>query len=466
MSRSKCDEDRRMQKFEVVYERWQRRELSQAEAGELLGRSERQFRRYVDAFEESGLEGLRDGRLGRQSSNATPAAVIAAVLALYRNTYRGWNVKHFHEHLVKRHGYTLSYSLVKNRLQDADLVRPERRKGGHRRKRERKPCVGMMLHQDASKHVWLAGEPALDLVVTMDDATSEIYSAFLVEEEGTMSTFEACLSVFAAHGVPASLYTDRGSHYFTTPEAGGKVDKEHPTQVGRALDRLGVEHIAAYSPEARGRSERMFGTLQDRMVNELKLAGISGVAAANRWIGAVYLPEHNRRFTHPPALPESGFVAVERARLVETLCVEEERVVARDNTIAWSGQRLQLPESPLRRHYVGATVKVHAYPDGTLGVLHGLRSLCRFAALDGDGRFAAWEPAPASPTPSSMAACSGPSRSGLEASADAAAPACRPSLTAPARAAATDVRVGTKKGKQELRRGHEPRKDRTRKKAL
>ena len=437
MSRTKCDEDRRMQKFTSVYERWQRRDLSQAEAGELLGRSERQFRRYVDAYEAGGLRGLRDGRLGRPSSNATSADLIAAILALYRREHMGWNVKHFHEHLVKRHGYTLSYSLVKNRLQDADLVRPEKRKGGHRRKRERKPCVGMMLHQDASKHVWLEGQPAHDLIVTLDDATSEIYSAFLVEEEGTMSTLRGCLEVFETHGVPASLYTDRGSHYFTTPEAGGKVDKVHLTQVGRALEHLGVEHIAAYSPEARGRSERMFGTLQDRLVKELKHADIGDVAAANRWLKETYLPDHNARFRHPPALPESGFVAVARERLVETLCIEEERLVGRDNTIAWEGRALQIPESPLRRHFVGCRVKVHAYPDATLGILHGLRVIARYTQ---DGELIASKPTCGADKNSraarpSVPPRSVPSRRGLAATKPEAKTERRPALTGPSRGA-------------------------------
>ena len=426
-----------MQKFTDVYERWRRRDLSQSEAGELLGKSERQFRRYVEAYEESGLEGLRDGRLGKSSSNATSEEVVAAILALYRREHLGWNVKHFHDHLLKNHGYTLSYSLVKNRLQDADLVRPEKRKGGHRRKRERRPCVGMMLHQDASKHVWLHGQPAFDLIVTLDDATSEIHSAFLVEEEGTMSTLRACLEVFGAQGVPASLYTDRGSHYFNTPEAGGKVDKVHLTQVGRALDRLGVEHIPAYSPEARGRSERMFGTLQGRLVKELELAGITDIETANRWIKAAYLPDHNGRFTHPPALPESGFVAVARERLIETLCIEEERTVGRDNTIAWEGKRLQIPESPLRRHYVGAHVKVHAYPGGTLGVLHGLQVIARYT---GDGELITTKPPPGGGHPrraavSSVTPRSVPSRRGLAAAEREDGSARRPALTGPSRGA-------------------------------
>ena len=239
----------------------------------------------------------------------------------------------------------------------------------------------MMLHQDGSQAAWLEGQPPLDLIVTMDDATSTLYSAFLVEEEGTASTLRALLEVFTAHGLPSSLYTDRGSHYFFTPKAGEAVDKERPTQVGRALKQLGIEHIPAYSPEARGRSERMFGTLQGRLPKELKLAGIRDVEAANRFIRDIYLPAHNARFAQPPELEDSAFVTVaEPSLLAETLCLEEERVVARDNTVAYEGLRLQLPESRLRAHYVKVRVKVRQYPDGTLAVFHGPRLLARYDA--------------------------------------------------------------------------------------
>src|SRR5436190_20169002 len=226
-----------------------------------------------DRYEEEGLAGLADKRLGKASARRVPVDEIAWMLDQYRSQYWGWNVKHFHEHLQKHHGFSWGYTWVKTQLHAAGLVERAKRRGAHRRKRPRKPCEGMMLHQDGSRAEWLAGSPPLDLIVTMDDATSTVYSAFLVEEEGTASTFRACLEVFAMKGLPSSLYTDRGSHYFFTPKAGQAVDKEHLTQVGRALDRLGIEHIAAYSPEARGRSERMFGTLQDRLAKELKLAG-------------------------------------------------------------------------------------------------------------------------------------------------------------------------------------------------
>jgi hypothetical protein len=331
----------------------------------------------------------------------------------------------------------LSYSCVKGRLHAADLVKPERRKGGHKRKRERKLCVGMMLHQDGSREVWLAGQPELDLIVTMDDATSEIHSAFLVEEEGTMSTFQGLLEVMAAEGVPSSFYTDRGSHYFTTPDGGGKVDKVNVTQVGRALAQLGVVHIAAYSPEARGRSERMFGTLQDRLIKELALHGIRDIATANDWIKTSFLPDHNARFMVPPALPERAFVTVEASRLTEALCIEEERTVGRDNTIAWRNKRLQIPESPLRRHYVQAKVKVHAYPDGTLAVLHGPRVIGRYTGagelLEEAARIKKNEKKQKVATVPSVPPRSTPSRHGLDAAVPVERPEPRPTLTAPPR---------------------------------
>jgi transposase len=370
-----------MQKFRDVLSRWERKELSASEAGEVLGMSERQFRRYRGRYEEDGLEGLNDKRLGKASAKRVPVDEIEWMLDEYRTRHLGWNVKHFHEHLQARHSFPWGYTWVKTQLHTAGLVERAKRRGPHRRKRPRKPCVGMMLHQDASQFAWLAGAPELDLIVTMDDATSEVYSAFLVEEEGTASTFLGCLDVFRTKGLPSSFYTDRGSHYFFTPKAGGKVDKGRLTQVGRALDRLGIEHIPAYSPEARGRSERMFGTLQGRLPKDFVLAGIDEIEAANRFLRDVYLPRHNARFAKPPAIEQSAFVTLaDPASLAEILCIEEERIVARDNTVAYEKLRLQLPESRVRAHYVKARVKVHEYPDGTLAVFHGPRLLARYDA--------------------------------------------------------------------------------------
>lgn len=369
-----------MLKFRDVLSRWERRELSMLEAGELLGMSERQFRRYRDRYEESGVQGLVDGRLDKVSPRRVPRDVVEEMLWLYRERYWGWNVKHFHEHLVRDYKFAWGYTFTKTQLHAAGLVARAKRRGAHRRRRPRKPWEGMMLHQDGSRHAWLEGQEPLDLIVTMDDATSTIYSAFLTAEEGTASSFQGLSETFVAKGLPSSLYTDRGSHYFHTPKAGEKVDKHRLTQVGRALARLGIEHIPAYSPEARGRSERMFSTLQGRLPKELKLAGIVDARTANLFLVEVYLPAHNARFARPPESAESAFVAADPAQLAEILCVEEERVVARDNTVTWGRLVLQLPESPLRRHYVKARVKVRQYPDGQLAVFHGPRAIGRYQA--------------------------------------------------------------------------------------
>lgn len=369
-----------MQKFESVLDRVRARELSQLQAAEILGMSERTFRRWRDRHEDEGLDGLFDHRLGKASAKRVPVDEINWVLEQYRTVYRGWTVRHFHDHLRKHHGFRWSYTWTKTQLHAAGLVQKAPRRGAHRRKRPRRPLVGMLLHQDGSTHAWLEGREPLDLIVTLDDASSEIYSAFLVEQEGTGSSFAGLLEVVAAKGLFCALYTDRASHYFHTPEAGGKVDKSKLTQLGRALAQLGIEHIAAYSPEARGRSERAFATLQDRLVKELKLAGITTVEAANRFIAEVYLPDHNARFAKPPEQPESAFVLASLEQVQDILCRQEERVVGNDNTVSYLGLSLQIPPSPMRPHFVRARVRVHEYPDGTLAIFHGPRRLASYSA--------------------------------------------------------------------------------------
>ena len=237
----------------------------------------------------------------------------------------------------------------------------------------------MMLHQDASRFAWLPGdERQYDLVVTLDDATSAIYSAFLVEEEGTVSSLRGIGEVIERHGLFCELYTDRGSHYFHTPKAGEAVSKTVRTQVGRALAQLGIRHIAAYSPEARGRSERAFRTLQDRLPKELALAGIATIEAANRWIAEHYLAAHNARFAAAAEQAGSAFIPDRSGTAGETLCIQEERRVGNDNTVKWRGRNLQIPPSPLRPHFVRATVRIHEYPDGRLAVFHGPHRLADY----------------------------------------------------------------------------------------
>src|SRR5690242_18645967 len=358
MGRAEVLQGVRQMRFEGLLERHERDELSQGEAAEMLGVSERTFRRWRDRLREEGPLGLRDRRIGKPSSRRAAVAEVLRMLGLYEERYAGFTVKHFHEQLKKRHGYKLGYTVTRLSLQSAGLVRPAPKRSAHRRKRPRRPLVGMMLHQDASRHAWLpADERQYDLVVTLDDATSAIYSAFLVEEEGTASSFRGLGEVIAQHGLFCELYTDRGSHYFHTPKAGEAVSRTVRTQVGRALAQLGIRHIAAYSPEARGRSERAFRTLQDRLPKELKLARIETIEAANRWIAETYLAQHNARFAVAPAEAGSAFVPDRGAQVSEVLCLQEERRVGNDNTVQWRGLSLQIPPSPLRAHFVRAMVR-------------------------------------------------------------------------------------------------------------
>ena len=370
-------------RFEDILGRTARSELSQVEAAELLGISERTFRRWRDRHREEGLGGLSDRRL-RPSLRQAPRAEIERMLGLYRDLYRGFTVKHFHEQLGQRHNYTLGYTVTKLHLHRAGLVTPARTRSAHRRKRPRRPMVGMMLHQDASTHAWLPGEARhYDLVATMDDATSAVLSLFLVAEEGTVSSLRGVREVVEAHGLFCSLYTDRGSHYFETPQAGGRVSKTVLTQFGRALKQLGIEHIPAYSPQARGRSERLFGTLQDRLPKDLALAGITTLEAANQWLRDVYIAEHNARFAVVAEQEGTAFIADPAGAWRDILCIQEDRRVGNDNTVTWRRLRLQLPPSRLRPHFVKATVRVHEYPDGLLEVFWGPHRLAQYDARGG-----------------------------------------------------------------------------------
>jgi transposase len=364
--------------------RWRSGALSCSEAAEVLGISERHFRRLRDRYEAQGAEGLIDRRRGRISGRRVPVDRIEWLLEEYRTRYFDFTVKHFHEQLRAEHKFELGYSWTKRILQDAGLVKRAAKRSAHRKKRPRRPLPGMMLFQDGSSHAWLAGRPALDLIVTLDDATSELYSAFLVEEEGTFSSFRGLAEVIGRHGLFCSLYTDRGSHYFVTPKTGGKVAREAPTQVGRALGQLGIEHIPSYSPEARGRMERVFGTLQMRLPQELRLAGIATLEAANRFLARRFVADHNARFTVAAAEPGSAFVPY-AGDLAEVLCVQVERVVGNDNCVRYQGRCLQIPPQRHRHHFVKVKVRVHAYEDGRLALFHGPRCLARYQP---DGQLA------------------------------------------------------------------------------
>ena len=366
-------------RFEEALERYRKRRLTAEEAGELLGMSGRNFRRLSLRYDEEGAEGLRDRRLGKSSPRRAPAAELSRMQMLYRERYRDFTVKHFHEQLQKRHNYTLGYTVTRLALQGAGLVAKAKRRGPHRKKRERRPLPGMLLFQDGSTHRWIGDlDHDLDLVVTLDDATGAIYSAILVDEEGTASSFLGLQETIAEHGLFRAFYTDRGSHYFFTPKAGGKVDKSKHTQVGRALAQLGITHIPSYSPEARGRMERAFGTLQSRLPPELRLAEIATIEAANRYLKQQFVPDYNDRFAVPAAEDGSAFIPYAGRPLEDILCIQETRQVGRDNCVTWSGLSLQIPPQRHRHHYVKATVRMHEYPDGQLAIFDGPGCLARF----------------------------------------------------------------------------------------
>ncbi|MHC2463651.1 transposase [Bradyrhizobium embrapense] len=429
MGTASIHEGVRRMRFSDLLERTEAKELTQEAASEVLGISVRTFQRWAERFEAEGDAGLVDRRMGRRSPRRAPEEELERMLGLFRDKYADFTVKHFHEQLQKRHDYRLGYTVTKLALHAAGLVRKAPKRSAHRKKRPRRPLRGMLLHQDGSRHVWIEGLPVSDLIVTMDDATSEIYSMVLVEEEGTVSTFQALREVIGEHGLFCALYTDRGSHYFLTAKAGEKVSRTQQTQVGRALSHLGIEHIAAYSPQARGRSERLFGTLQDRLPKELRLAGIKTVEAANAWLKAHYIASHNAAFAIKPEQEGSAFVADRHEAWREALCVIEERTVANDNTVAWNGRRLQLPQSRLRPHFVKAVVRLHEYPDGTLSVFLGPHRLAMFSA---DGQ----QISPDAPQPGSVLAAVKDKRWRARK---------RASLTAPARAAVEIARVGAEK---------------------
>ena len=367
-------------RFAEAYGGWQGGRLTQEEAARLLGVCERSFRRYLNRYEEAGLDGLIDKRLSQVSQRRAPVDEVLAVTGLYRSRYQGWNVKHFYAWYRQKHAGSRSYNWVRKTLQAQGAVVRAPKRGTHRKHRERAALPGMMLHQDGSTHEWVPNR-MWDLIDTMDDANNEHYSMFFVDEEGTQSSFRGVAEVIAKQGLFGSFYSDRGSHYWHTPEVGGKVDKNNLTQFGRAMKQLRIEMIPAYSPEARGRSERMFRTHQERLPKELALAGITDMAAANRYLAKVYMPAFNAEFMQPAMEEGRAFVPWIGTGLDDILCEQFERVVSNDNCVRFEGLMLQIPADRHRCHYVKAKVRVHRYPSGRLAIFHGPRKLAIYDAM-------------------------------------------------------------------------------------
>src|SRR6202451_604269 len=359
------------------------KKISWWQAAEILGISDRHMRRWRERYEEFGFRGLFDRRRGKPSPKRVPVATVERVLELYRERYFDLNVQHFHEKLRAEHQLRLSYSWVKGILQGAGMVARGRKRGTHRKRRPRRPLPGMLLHIDGSRHRWLGDERWHDLILILDDATSEIYYAQLVQEESTQTVMEGLKEVIERKGLFCALYSDRGSHFWLTPKVGGKVDYHRRTQVGRALHELGVQMIPAYSPEARGRSERNFSTWQGRLPQELRLRQLGTLEAANRFLREEYIAEFNRRFQVAPRQRGNAFVPCRRRDLERIFSLQFERSVNRDNTVSFQNLSLQIEPLRWRATLAGCQVVVHQHLDGTLSLTHGPHCLGRYEA---DGR--------------------------------------------------------------------------------
>ena len=347
------------------------KKITWMEAAEIIGVCDRTMRRMQERYREFGYDGLFDQRRRKRSILRVPMEQAERVLALYRETYFDLNVRHFHEKLQEDHGIQLSYTWVKQALQGAGLVARRKRRGSHRRRRPRRPMPGMLLHIDGSKHRWFSDDRYYDLLVILDDATSEIYYAQLVAEESTRTVMSGLREVIETQGLFCALYSDRGSHFFVTRKAGEKVDPHRPTQVGRALKELGVQMIPAYSPQARGRCERSFGTWQNRLPQELRLAGISTLEQANAFLRAHYIAEFNRRFAKPAEAKGTAFQKCGRKDLDLVFSVQTERVVGQDNTVVLQNRCLQLDKTRFRNTLAGCTVTLCEHLDGRLSVRWG-----------------------------------------------------------------------------------------------
>jgi transposase len=350
------------------------------QAAEILGISDRHMRRWRERYVEEGYNGLLDRRRGRPSRRRVAVATVEKVFALYREKYFDLNVQHFHEKLGAEHGIELSYTWVKQALQGAGLVGRGRKRGVHRKRRARRPLPGMLLHIDGSRHQWFQDERWYDLIVILDDATSEIYYAQLVEEESTVTVMAGLREVVERKGVFCALYSDRGSHFWLTPKVGGKVDYHRRTQVGRALHELGVQMIPAYSPEARGRSERNFSTWQGRLPQELRLHQIETLEAANQFLREHYVAEFNRHFQVTPAQRGNAFVPCRNRDLERIFSLQCERSVNRDNTVSFQNLSLQIERVRWRATLAGCQVMVHQHLDGTLSLTYGPHCLGRYTA--------------------------------------------------------------------------------------
>jgi transposase len=370
----------RAMKLQDVMLRAMAKRITWYQAAEILGLSGRQMLRWQTRFKHEGYEGLFDRRRGTPSPKRVPLETVETVLRLYQEQYFDFNVRHFHEKLGAEHDIKLSYTWVKAALQGAGLVKARKHRGKHRKRRPRRPLPGMLLHIDGSQHRWFCDDRWYDLLVIMDDATSEVYYAQLVAEESTATVMAGLRTVIEQQGVFCALYSDRASHFFLTPKAGEPVDHHRLTQVGRALRELGIQMIPAYSPQARGRSERGFSTWQGRLPQELRRRGITTLEEANRFLREEYIAEFNQRFSKPASQRGTAFVPLRRKDLDLVFSLQHERIVARDNTVSFANKVWQLERCKFRATLAGCRVIIHEHLDQTISITFGPHLVGRYNA--------------------------------------------------------------------------------------
>lgn len=367
-----------MTRVEVIQKALEKR-ITWLQAADILGVTPRHISRLRAEYEEFGISGLRDRRSGRRMPQRIPEETVAEICRLRREQYPDWSMQHFFERVTERHKLKVSYTWMRMILQAKGLAEKAPGRGQYRRKRERRSMRGMLLHLDASRHEWIEGLPMQDLNVLLDDADGRILYARFVVEEGTRSTLEALRFVLLRYGRFCEFYTDRGSHFCRTSKASEGPDEVQQGQVARVLKALGIRHILARSPEARGRSERAFGTIQGRLPQELRAEGIRSYDQANEYLERVFVPDFNSRFTVEPAEPESAFVPLAGLDLDLLVSVQHERTVRNDSTVSFEGTTLQLPPPKDRLHYARCPVVVHAFVDGTLGISYQGKLLARYS---------------------------------------------------------------------------------------
>ncbi|HTN71014.1 MAG TPA: ISNCY family transposase [Methylomirabilota bacterium] len=371
-------EEKRLEIIQRVY----RGELTVVEAALILGVSERHCYRIKGRVSELGAKGVVHGNRGRPCRRKIKEKMVKRIVELAKGKYRGFNDRHLTEKLKEQERIELSREKIRRILRFHGIASPRKRRANkHRSRRDRRAAEGMMLQVDGSPHDWLEGRgPALCLIGAIDDASNKVPRAFFEEAESSWAYFRLFSDIFNKHGLAQSVYSDRHSVFWTDREPTLQeqlVNKRPTTEVGRGLEELGVNLILAGSPQAKGRIERLWGTFQDRLVSELRLAGAKNKAEAQAVLER-YLAEHNRKFSKPPAQCEPAWRKASLTQIEQALCFKQQRTVAKDNTVSLEGTVFQIPKISPRRSYADKRIDVHVLLDGAVEFFYQKQKIARF----------------------------------------------------------------------------------------